>query len=462
MAVSSTSGSIQIGGLASGLDTEGIITSLLDIEKIPLTRVDERETTANNQLTAWRSLNTRVLALETSLGNLTTQSSYDGRKAATSDETALVATATDGKDLGSYKVTINKLATRHQQISSNGYSATTDNVGTGKITIKVGSAIFDPITIDSTNSNLEGIRDAINTANNGVTASILDTGESAGANRYKLVLNSEKTGTDAAIDVTFDLTGGTKPTMVDLSPAQDAEVVVGSGANAVTVTSSKNTIDDFLPGVTLDLLTADPTKSIDITIARDNTYVSSQIKNMLTNYNNMAKFFSDQFSYDAESKKSGTLFGDSGLLNLQNDMVRAATDAHSIDGAYTSLSAIGIGLDDLGNLSVKDSDAFDKALQNPDDLFKLLNDPDNGVVTKLKKVMDSATTTTTGLISSKESTIQSTLTELKDKRLNILRYVDAKEYILRQQFSNMESTLAMLKSQSNQLASQLGGLTTTQ
>ena len=146
MAVSGTSGSLQIAGIASGLDTDGIIEQLINIEKIPLQRVDEREATANNELTAWRSLNTRILALETSLTNLGTDSLFNSRKAAVSNESVAVATSSAGGDLGVYQLTVESLATRHQQISQ-GYADTSASVGQGSVTIKVGSASYPPIEI---------------------------------------------------------------------------------------------------------------------------------------------------------------------------------------------------------------------------------------------------------------------------------------------------------------------------
>ena len=458
MAVSGTSGSLQIAGIASGLDTDGIIEQLINIEKIPLQRVDEREATANNELTAWRSLNTRILALETSLTNLGTDSLFNSRKAAVSNESVAVATSSAGGDLGVYQLTVESLATRHQQISQ-GYADTSASVGQGSVTIKVGSASYPPIEIGPGQSTLSGLRDAINKADRGVSASILDTGEASGSQRYRLVLNSNKTGTSAALDITFDLAD--KPVMSDLSPPQDAVVKFGTGENAVVVTSSSNTIDDFLPGVTIDLLKADPDEPITLTLAADRSGLKSQVENFLRNYNQLSGFFNDQFEYNETNKSTGTLFGDSSLLSLQNDIVIAATGGRHNSGGLKSLASIGISLDDVGNLSVTDREAFEEALDRPDDLMALLNDPETGVVSQLQKVVDGATTVTTGLISNKETVIQQNLTDLKDKRLQILRFVDKQELLLRQQFANMERTLSMLQSQSSQLAAQLGGAITS-
>ncbi len=458
MAVSGTSGSLQINGIASGLDTDSIVESLLNIERIPLRAVDTKEAKANEQLTAWRSLNTRILAFETTITSLKDETMFNGRQAQSSDESVLKATASSGNDLGNYEITVNQLATRHQMISSNGYEYKDSSVGTGTVTIQVGAALFDPITIDSENNTLEGLRDAINNAKVGVSAAILDAGEAAGANRYKLIVNSNNTGTSAEASVTFNLSG-TAPSLVNLTEPQDAKITVGKGANAVEVTSNSNTVEDFLPGVSLELLKANASgESTTVSLEPSTAALKSQVNSFITNYNNMAKFFSDQFSYNKETEKSGTLFGDSSLLSFQNDLVSAATGAKRNGGDYAALSQVGISLDDLGNLSIKDTDAFEAALKNPTELFKLFNDPDHGVLTHIQKTLDRATTSTTGLIASKETAIQGTLTDMKDKRLNILRYVDAQEVILRKQFTAMEQSLALLQSQSQQLAAQIGGM----
>ena len=316
MAVSGTSGSLQINGIASGLDTDSIVESLLNIERIPLRAVDTKEAKANEQLTAWRSLNTRILAFETTITSLKDETMFNGRQAQSSDESVLKATASSGNDLGNYEITVNQLATRHQMISSNGYEYKDSSVGTGTVTIQVGAALFDPITIDSENNTLEGLRDAINNAKVGVSAAILDAGEAAGANRYKLIVNSNNTGTSAEASVTFNLSG-TAPSLVNLTEPQDAKITVGKGANAVEVTSNSNTVEDFLPGVSLELLKANASgESTTVSLEPSTAALKSQVNSFITNYNNMAKFFSDQFSYNKETEKSGTLFGDSSLLSL--------------------------------------------------------------------------------------------------------------------------------------------------
>lgn len=460
MAVSgSSTNGFQISGIASGLDTDAIIEQLLNIERIPLNAVDTREAKINTQLTAWRSLNTRVLAFETSTTQLGSEELFQTRTARSSNEEIATVTADTGQDVGVFQLTVESLAVNHQQISQ-GYTTATDSVGQGTIEIKVGTAVFDPIEIGASQSSLSGIRDAINQADLGVNASILDTGETNGANRYRLVLNSSNSGTAGEMDITFNL-NGTKPTLVDLEEPKDAVVKLGTGVNAVTVTSSSNTVTDFIPGVTIDLLKASPGEQIQITLENNEDAVENQIQNFITNYNQMASFFDQQFDYNESDETTGTLFGDFSLLQLQNDLVTATTDRSRNDGEFSSLTQIGINLDSTGRLSITDRDAFDAALKKPKELQKLLNDRDDGVITKVTKVVDATTASSTGLIATKENLINQQLIDIGDKRLSILRSVDRREVLLRTQFTAMERTLSLLQSQSSQLAAQLGTTTTT-
>ena len=340
MAVSgSSTNGFQISGIASGLDTDAIIEQLLNIERIPLNAVDEREAQYNTELTAWRSLNTRVLAFETSLTSLGAEDALQTRTATSSNEDIATVTADTGQDVGVFQLTVESLAVNHQQISQ-GYATTTESVGEGTIEIQVGTAVFDPIEIGPEQANLTGIRDAINQADVGVNASILDTGESNGANRYRLVLNSANSGTAGEMDITFNL-DGTQPALVDLEEAKDAEVTLGTGVNAVTITSSSNTVSDFVPGVTVNLLKASPGEQIQIGLQNNEEAIGNQIENFITNYNQMGSFFNQQFDYNESDETTGTLFGDSSLLSLQNDLVRATTDRSQNDGEFSSLTQIG-------------------------------------------------------------------------------------------------------------------------
>lgn len=454
MAISSTASSnLTINGVASGLDTDAIVSQLMAIEKQPVSALESREAEYNKELTSWRSLNTRLLAVDTAVERMKSEDLFLGRKASSSDEASVKVTAAAGKDLGTYSLTVKQLAQRHQTISQ-GFADTSSPVDVTSFTMKVGTAQFNAVDLPPESRTLGGLRDAINKASVGVRASIIDTGQSQGDSRYKLMLTSDTSGANSQMTLELGGAGPSRPTFTDLQTAQDAIVTLGSGPNAVEITSSKNTLTDVFAGVSIDLLKADTEKPVTISLEADRAPVRAALENLIKQYNSVAGFFNEQFDYDEATKTTGTLFGNRDLLNLQNDMVAAFTDPRR-GMKLGSLASIGVRLDQNGMLSISSSAELDKALQDPEALDKLFRDPERGIVTALDSVLNRATRASIGMISNQEQSLQERLTDLGDRKLSMLRVLDSREMLLRKQFSDMEKVLAQLKSQSGQLSAQL-------
>ncbi|OIQ12531.1 flagellar filament capping protein FliD [Neomoorella thermoacetica] len=110
---------IYFSGLASGLDTESIITQLMDLERIPLTRLQQRKNQYNVEKNAWHDIYTRLSSLQSKLGDLKLASTFTGMKATSSNTLALTATAASNAPAGSYQVSIIQLAQAHKVASQN-------------------------------------------------------------------------------------------------------------------------------------------------------------------------------------------------------------------------------------------------------------------------------------------------------------------------------------------------------
>ncbi|CAN0461971.1 unnamed protein product, partial [Phaeothamnion confervicola] len=212
---------------------------------------------------------------------------------------------------------------------------------------------------------------AINKANVGVTASILDAGDSAGNNRYRLLIESNTSGTAGKVQANFNL-NGTAPAMTDLVAAQDAHLQLGSGSAAVDVYSSSNTVTNVVPGVTLQLKSTSDT-AVNVSLTQDTTALSNAIKGMISNYNSLNSQFTSNFAYDSTTQTAGTLFGNTTLIGLQSSVSSLVTGSRNVGGAYSNLTDIGITVDTTGNLAITNQTAFQKALtNNPSDVMKLL------------------------------------------------------------------------------------------
>lgn len=352
-------GTSSISGIISGLDTQSIISQLMELARGPVTRMETRKATLSKQISAWQDANTRILALKTKADALATASTFDAKTVISSDESIVTGTATYSAQAGSYYLTVNSLARAHQ-LKTEGYANTTSTVGTGTISIAVGSGAAKDIVIDESNNSLVGVRDAINRAGAGVTASIINDGSSG--TPYRLIITSNTSGVAGRLTVTTSPTlfGGVAP--ATLQTGEDASITLGADAGAITVSKGSNTITDLIPGVTLNLQKADPSKTISITVANDTATVKQAIKDFVDQYNNIIDFINTQFKYNTETNTGGTLFGDSSLRLIQSELTsRAFNTVTGLNQSIVVLSQIGITSTTGNKLSLNESD-LDSAL----------------------------------------------------------------------------------------------------
>jgi flagellar hook-associated protein 2 len=199
-------GSNSITGITSGLDTNAIIDAIIKSERTNATLLESEEAQKKTVITAYQSLQAKVLGLSTSLAALTSAGNFNKSTINISNPDALAASSTGRVGTGTYDLQVLALA-RNDQLASQGFEASdTALFGTGNIQIKVGDGSLRTITIDSSNNTLQGIRDAINKSSADVTASIVNDGSSS--HPYRLVIAANKTGAANKIDISSNLTGG--------------------------------------------------------------------------------------------------------------------------------------------------------------------------------------------------------------------------------------------------------------
>jgi flagellar hook-associated protein 2 len=355
-------GTASISGLISGLKTDDIISQLMELERMPIARLQIRQTALKAKLTAWQDANTRILAVKIKADILTLNSTFEAKSVTSSDESILKCSASFVAQNGTYNLTVNSLARAHQ-IKSDGYASTTAAIGTGTVTISTGSGAPVEIAIDETNGTLTGLRDAINKAGAGVTAAIVNDGSDTVP--YRLLITSNSSGTAGAITLQADLTGETAPTFSTMQEAQNAVITLGEGEGAITVTKSTNKITDLIPGVTLDLQRADVGKSVTVTVQNDTSTLKQAIADFVEQYNNLIDFINEQFKYDVTTNSGGTLFSDPNLQLVHSEIAsRIFLPVNGLGQSITVLSQIGItSVTKDGKLTVNQGE-LDKALAN--------------------------------------------------------------------------------------------------
>ena len=200
-------GSNSIDGLKSGLDTTNIVNTIMKFERRPAALLEIQQAEKRAKVSALQALSAKFIGLNSAAIPLNTRSTFEQALINISDDSFISATSSGRVGKGNYELQVLDIARNHQ-VASQGFSSNdSSSFGTGTISLQVGNDNLRVITIDSENNSLTSIKDAINDANAGVTASIINDGTSS--NAFRLILTSNKTGKDNEIQITSNLTGGT-------------------------------------------------------------------------------------------------------------------------------------------------------------------------------------------------------------------------------------------------------------
>lgn len=378
-------------GIGSNLDVNGIISKLMSIEAQPLQRLNTLEASYQTQLSAYGNLSGALSSFQTAVSGLTSMSKFQNLLATPADSTIMTASATSSAVAGTYAVNVTALA-QAQTLQATGQTTTTATIGSGAsttLTFQFGTiagtlagGVYAPgttftqdasqasgtVTIDSTNNSLQGIRDAINKANIGVSATIVNDG-SATPNR--LVLTSSKTGATSSMKIAvagdatvqgllaYDPTAavGAGQNMNQSAAAQSVAATI----NGVAVTSATNMVTGAIQGVTLNLA---KTGTTSLNVARDTGSVTAAVNTFVKAYNDINTTLVSLSSYNASTKQAGPLLGDSTVQTIQSLIRRTLSSSLTgLSGSLTTLSQIGVSFQKDGSLAL-DSSKLQNAITN--------------------------------------------------------------------------------------------------
>lgn len=476
---------ILSAGVGSGLEVESLITQLMALEKRPLTLIDKKEASYQAKVSAYGTLKSSLSELQAAAKKLSTIDSFSPVKAAVADTTILSAATTSTAVAGTYNIEVQNLA-ESQKLLSTGYATSKSVVGTGTLTFSFGS--YGPgagddieftanpdkqsktVTIGAGNNTLEGVRDAINKAGIGVTASIINDGT---ANGNRLVFTSSDTGTRNALRIEVGETGdpglarlaydGSTATstgaggMMQTVAAEDAIIKVDN----VLITKPSNVITDAIQGVTLTLSkeTANNTTT-KLSLQRDTGSVQSAIENFVKAYNSTMGTIGSSIAYDVATGKGAVLNGDSTTRTIQTQLRSLFSTA--APGAATGtafLSDIGITFQRDGTLGV-DSAKLSAAVSDPSrDVSKLFatTDTGNGYAYQLDVIVGKILSPV-GILAGSTENLNTSIKNLDKQRDALNLRLDAAEKRYRAQFTALDSLISSMQSTSSYLTQQLASL----
>ncbi|QCZ32623.1 flagellar filament capping protein FliD [Escherichia fergusonii] len=455
-------------GVGSNLPLDTLLTNLTTAEKKRLTPISQQQSSNTARLTAFGTLKSSLEKFQTANTALNDAALFKSTTAVSSS-TDLTVSTTAGAAAGIYKISVSQLA---QAQSIRTTTPVTDskaiqgNSNSERTLVIKQDGKDKPLEIKLTSeqTSLEGLRDAINNADGGVSASIVKVKD----NDYQLVLTSSETGLENQMSVSVqgddklnqfisfnnpDVTGNNVEQIVE---AQDAKLSV----NGINIERSSNTITDAPQGITLNL-----TKVVDdvtITVNKSDEKSTSAIKAWVEAYNSLVDTIGSLTKYTAvdpgaekQDTSNGALLGDSTVRTIQTG-IRGQFSASANSGNFQTLSQIGITQDGTtGKLKI-DDDKLKKALREHSvDVQQLLvgDGKETGITTKIAGLVKGYLADD-GIIDSAQDSINSTLKKLTKQYLSVSASIDDTIARYQAQFTQLDTMMSKLNNTSTYLTQQ--------
>lgn len=451
--------SFSFSSVGSGIDFGTIRDAIISQRARPISLMQNKANGYSSRIDAFKQLNTALTSLTTASEALTSRELGSGRDARSGDTSVATTSASASASLGSFNLSVTRLATTLTQNSRTFASKTAPILKGGAESAtfelrKGGSDSGVAVTINATNNSLEGLRDAINNAADaGVTASIVDlTGDGS---QQKLILSSKETGASGRVELVETTATGTgadlnfnsvNPPDNDFSKLDAAFTV-----NGLNLTRSKNQVNDAIEGVTFTLKKSGST-DINVTQSSD---TENKLRNFVNAYNAVQDFVAKQYTKDAKNRPTGVLAGDATLRNVQQQL-RSVVNGESKDngGTLTSLSQIGISANNDGILSF-DSTVFNERLKTDGDSVSALMSGKTGsqkglfnaVYDMSKGMSDNVTGSVQTVINGYETSIKGLNEIIANRTENLNRLRDS----LTKKFSVADAAIGQLNGQGTAL-----------
>ena len=316
-------GTISSPGIGSGIDVQSIVKQLVALEKAPLTQLETKANAIKTKISTYGTISSQASALGDAAFKLASASGWNAVTASSSNSSAVSVKASAGAPVTSLTMEVSQLAKAQSTAST--AVATGAAIGSGSLTIELGSwsaGSFTPgsetpvsVTINPGEDTLTEIAAKINDADAGVSAIVLKD-----ASGERLLMRSKETGTANGFRITAADADGNHTDATGLSRLSFAGGV-GSGTtqtqaaqnalatiNGVSIQTASNTLNDTLPGLTLQLSQV-TTAPVQIDVNTDQDAIRSNVQSFIDAYNSLNNTLVTTTKYDASTKVAGTLQG---------------------------------------------------------------------------------------------------------------------------------------------------------
>jgi flagellar hook-associated protein 2 len=349
--------SLQLG---SGVDIQALAKGLSEAENQPrIDTVTKKKGTVETSISGYGILATAIDSLKYSFESFKNKSSLSASSVNSSSTQLQVSTSSSTLATASHSLQVVTLA--KPQVSFVAVNSASSTANLASLTV----AGTELLTAGATPAELVA---AINTADLGVTASLVNRKQSSGGglvDDWGIVLQGD-TGTANAFAVTANSVA-----VATSQAAVDAEL----NFNGMAVYRGSNVVDDLVDGVTIDLRNTTEGASYGLRTQTDHAPLKTALQDLAAVYNEIMGVLDELGNQDSEASEfAGALSRDKALLNGLRSQLRELFSASSATAAgdYSSLRDLGFSFARDGTLEL-DTDTLDTALADaPDDVTRML------------------------------------------------------------------------------------------
>ncbi len=442
-------GTITGLGVGSKLDLQGVLDKLRAVDETAVNAISNKKTAAKAQLSAFDTVNSKLLAVKSHALNLSLESNFVAKKVS-GDDSVVSTTAALGTADQSHEVEVVRLATKSSLQSAAVATEDTAIASTaGTFAYRLGTSTDSVSVTVEAGTTLRQLADLINDApdNPGVTATLVNTG--VGQTPFRLLVTAKSSGEAQRIQV------DSSPTDLAFSELQGAN---GASLNAALKVDgveyerqSNSSITDVIQGLTLNLR---KTGSTTLAVSSDTSSIKEAITGLVTTFQEALKDITTQTAFNSEAGGFGPLGTATGLRSARGELTNLLGGTLNTGSSITSLVDLGVTFERDGSLALNKS-TLDKALADNFEGIKTLFIGTKDVTGLGTLLTDKLTdlTKSTGLIATEKRATQANIDRL-DTRINTAKArLDQRYDNLARQFAALDRYASRLQQQGDSLNS---------
>jgi flagellar hook-associated protein 2 len=457
---------IAFGSINSGLP-KNIVEQIMQAEKIPVQKMEERKGKIENKKALLKDLMSRVEKLRGSIYASKSDRSFREFNVNVSGNGITASVDKNIAEPGNYQIEVLQLAQKSSAISNGIEDKDNTYLGVGYLQYELPDGTTKEIYIDEESSSLSGIAKLINgDTENGMKATVVNSGDGSDE-PWKIIISLDGTGdsqkatfpnlylVDGEVDLWFDAERA----------AQDAKIKL----DGFEIELPANKTTELIPGVTIDLKKASPGDEMSLSITEDTAKMSEKIDDIVKNINDVILFIKEQNNMDETTDTSRTLGGDITLQTLESRLRSTVFAGVKTDFGSKRIGDLGLTFQRDGTLKL-DKDKFQAALdenlkmvsQVVNGTYTIEGGKENGFIDNLDKLVNDALKRPSGILSSRDAGLDSKIRQIDRRIENKERQIKQKEENLKAKFARLEETISRIKTQGSGLAGMAGNFNPVQ